>query len=302
MIYQGLLAGYKVMPKGFRVSMLHLLFVEALKNDHPVSYQVKVLRQSKNSGHLEVNAVQFGKVGTVIILGFINLNSKDRFGPQPYINYTYSLGSASGFVPFKRDYSDVNTDLVFDTTKFRPDMMEDSRDINCIEMFHPIGLFEGTCTIFDNDVEDVDAITEREVYAFARAKPPPAGAAENTELSTGVLRDLFLSYLSDTSILGSAFIALGFPFGTSLYQVSLDHCMYYHEPKTQTSIYDFHVLKARIIKGSKGQYTVFQTVYNKHAEILCMIIQEGLSVVDNRLGQVKFPTVYNKKLVGTSKL
>lgn len=312
LLYQALLAGYLTIPNTtFRASTLHCYFLDAVKLDKKVLYQVNRLRDGKGTVHREIKAYQDNKCKLTVNVAFLlqtDINDKNnklmkKFGPQPEINYAQVKPQTKAKLLKGSDggLSDYHVAGLIANGEYVRNATEDKQNYNVLELYQPKLFFNkndkqcyDNSTLTDEELSS-DVVTNRETYGLSRVvKPSSANIEYNTIFEEAVAEDLYLCYISDFTILSAALPILGCqPYGSEAYLVSLDHSIYFHRPQSlkqrKCSMYDWHIQKNKLIKALNGQLTMMMVILNKFGETVAVAMQEGICQLNNKEKKIRLP-------------
>ncbi|GMM38412.1 hypothetical protein DASC09_057510 [Saccharomycopsis crataegensis] len=314
LVYQAIYAAYKTVPATFNLSTTHLYFLNGVKSKEKAEYRVTRLRDGKATIHREVKIIQGPKVAMVLLAMFTLKAQKNRFGRQPLVNASITANSQNktrlkqaiknivneapitkkeGFPPSSplsvpQHFPRMIHGLGYKLDQLYLNTLEDPNGLKILEVYFPKAIVKGDRVVFRNETVkefDADVVLERELFSIVRGCPGGSGTVDTPENSSIGYR-CFLGYISDYTTLSCCGPLLGWAYADERFVVSLDHALYYQEPQNPTGILDWHIVRHNILKGKDGQYTVKLTIYNSFGESVAIAIQEGISVLDNRKGQL----------------
>lgn len=274
---QALLVGLKTIPAGFSPNSYHSLFVKAVLDLAPLTWEVDENSNGKNFCSRTVRGLQDGKIKYVAEISFTKNNSlkQAEIDHQEYLERKRIGGE-------EKEDEDEGENLIQKPFYFLtpyPDWLKESNQHNLVHGKEDSSLFldhlfpRQLVTLKGTEYEEDLPITERRMSYLARIGDGTMKLEDpNLQfVAAAVISDaVFLTRLARVFRVPKVDLKYSIPY----FSVSLDHQMYFHD--TEFDCTQWIGFAFRVVRFVNNRVLLEAEMYNSDGQHFATILQEGL--------------------------
>lgn len=276
---QALLVGLKTVPAGFSPNSYHSLFVKAVGDLIPLTWEVDENSNGKNFCSRTIRGLQDGNVKYVAEISFTKNNSlkQAEIDHEKYLEKKSIRGGANEDEEEDEDDNLIQKPFYFLTPY--PDWLKESNQNNLVHGKEDSNLFldhlfpRQLLTLKDTEYEDDLPITDRRMSYLARIGDGTMKLEDpNLQFVAAVVISdaVFLTRLARVFRVPNTDLKYSIPY----FSVSLDHQMYFHD--TEFDCTQWIGFAFRVVRFVNNRALLEAEMYNSDGQHIATILQEGL--------------------------
>lgn len=277
---QAILVGLKAVPAGFSPNSFHSLFIRAVLDLTPLTWEVEENSNGKNFCSRTIRGVHDGQIKYVATISFTKNNSlkQAEIDHQKYMERKRQTIEGN----IKDEDEGENDDLIQKPFYFLtpyPDWLKESNKHNLVHGREDSSLFlhhlfpRQLITLKGTEYEEEVSVTERKMSYFARIGDGSMKLEDPSLqfVAAAVISDaVFLTRLARVFRVPKADLKYSIPY----FSVSLDHHMYFHD--TDFDCTQWIGFSFRVVRFLNNRVLLEAEMYNSEGQHFATIFQEGL--------------------------